>query len=111
MVFSIFLEFGGLLLFSILTGLLVQFVSVGGDFMDLLTQYTEGVNVWIMKLEKANDNKRNVFMPPDMYRDIATYTEEAFKHDHNLIVEQAEFYQQLKPQDQTRLIKTLFTDF
>ena len=53
----------------------------------MLSEYIEDVNVWIMKLEKANDKDRNDFMPAEMYRDITTYTEEAFKWDHNLIVE------------------------
>ena len=87
MLFSIFLEFGGLLLFSILTGLLVELVSIGGDFKDLLGDYVERVNIWVMKLEKANDNKRNTYMPVDMYRDISIYTEQAFENDFNLIVE------------------------
>ena len=97
MLFSILLEFGGLVLFAFLTGLLVELVSIGGDFNDMLSEYIEKVNIWVMKLEKANDNKRNVFMPSTMYRNISVYTEEAFKHDFNLIIEQAEFYQQLKP--------------
>ena len=92
MLFSIFLEFGGLLVFSILTALLVELVSIGGDFNDMLYDYVTRVNTWVMHLEKANDNKRNSFMPPEMYRDISTYTEEAFRHDFNLIVEEASFY-------------------
>ena len=90
--FSIVLEFGGLLLFSILTGLLVELVSIGGNFDTLLSEYSEKVNIWVMKLEKANDNSRNEYMLPELYRDISTYTEAAFRHDFNLIIEQAEFY-------------------
>ena len=111
MIFSIALEFGGLLLFSVLTGLLVQLVSVGGGYAAELADYLEKVNIWVMRLEKANDADRNTFMPAELYRAITDYTEAAFRHDHNLIVEQAEFYQDLRPQDQTRLIKLLFADF
>ena len=64
-----------------------------------------------MKLEKANDNERNVFMPPVLFKKITIYTEEAFKGDFNLIVETFDFYQSLKPQDQTKVIKLLFADF
>ena len=87
MIFSIALEFGGLLLFSILTGLLVQLVSVGGGYDSMLADYLERLNVWIMKLEKANDADRNTFMPAELYRAITDYTEAAFRHDHNLVVE------------------------
>lgn len=86
-IFSIFLEFGGLALFAFLTGLLVELVHIGGNFDNLLSEYTEKVNTWVLKLEKANDNKRNEFMLPELYRDISTYTEAAFRHDFNLIIE------------------------
>ena len=58
-----------------------------------------------MKLEIANDNSLEKHMPPHLYSKIITYTEAAFRHDHNLIVESADFYRQLKPKDQTLLIK------
>ena len=111
MLFSIFLEFGGLLLFATLTGLLTELVSIGATFQETLEEYVFGVNVWILRLEKANDNKRIKGMPAEMYQSISLYTEEAYEHDFNLIIESADFYQQLKPQDQTLLIKTLFSNF
>jgi len=109
--FSVFLEFGGLLLFSILTGLLVQLVSVGGGFETMLSEYLGELVVWTVRLEKANDNERNEFMPPVLFRNITVYSEQAFLHDHNLIVESFDFYQSLTPKDQTAVIKLLFSDF
>ena len=67
MLYTIFLEFGGLLLFSILTGLLVTMVSVGGDFLSMLSEYMETVQIWVLKLEKANDNRRVDHMPAELY--------------------------------------------
>ena len=67
MIYTIFLEFGGLLLFSILTGLLVTMVSVGGDFLSMLSEYMETVQIWVLKLEKANDNRRVDHMPAELY--------------------------------------------
>ena len=95
MLFTIFLEFGGLLLFSTMMALLIQLVTVGTTFEGMVSEYTEDVNVWVMKLEKANDSNKNAFMPPILFRSISKYTEEAFRHDHNLIVEQFPFYQLL----------------
>lgn len=109
--YSIFLEFAGLLLFSILTGLLIQLISIRSDFEAMCSEYLENCNKWIMKLERANDHKGETFMPPQMYRTIISFTEAAFRHDHNLIIEEANFYYQLKPQDQTILIKQLFKEF
>ena len=51
-------------------------------------------------------------MPPYLYVDITAYTEAAFRHDFNLIIESYDdFYHQLTPKDQTLLIKTLFPNF
>ena len=111
MLYSILLEFGGLLLFSTLTGILVELVQIGGNFKDLLADYMFNANVWVLKLEKANDKKRETFMPAPLYKQVTEDIEQAFERDFNLIIEQAEFYQQLKPQDQTLLIKTLFEEF
>ena len=97
--YSIFLEFGGLLLFSILTGLLIQLISIPPNFEDICAKYLEDLNVWIMKLEIANDNSREIHMPAILYSRIVTQTEAAFRHDHNLIVESADFYRHLKPKD------------
>ena len=91
--------FAGLLLFSILTGLLIQLISIRSDFEAMCSEYLENCNKWIMKLERANDHKGETFMPPQMYRTIISFTEAAFRHDHNLIIEEANFYYQLKPQD------------
>ena len=90
--FSIFLEFGGLLLFSLLTGLLIQLISLRQNFEGICAEYLEDLNLWIMKLEIANDNSRETHMPPELYSTIITQTEAAFRHDHNLIVESADFY-------------------
>lgn len=77
----------------------------------MLTEYLGELVVWTVRLEKANDNERNVFMPPVLFRNITVYTEQAFLHDHNLIVESFDFYQHLTPKDQTEVIKLLFSDF
>lgn len=92
MLYSIFLEFGGLLLFSTLTGILVELVQIGGDFYDLLADYMFKSNVWVLKLEKANDNRRETFMPASLYKEVSDDIELAFERDFNLIIEQAEFY-------------------
>ena len=97
--YSIFLEFAGLLLFSILTGLLIQFITVKQNFESMCSNYLENCNKWIMKMERANDSKGETYMPSEMYRTIITFTEAAFRHDHNLIIEEANFYYQLKPRD------------
>ena len=111
MLFSICLEFGGLLFFSALTGLIIKYAVKIPNFTDQLYEYETNNKIWIMRLEKALDFERATFMPHKLYRSIEKYTELAFKYDFNLIIESADFYQTLRPQDQTRLIKTLFIEF
>ena len=44
-------------------------------------------NVWVMKLEKANDKKRETFMPALLYKEVSEDIELAFERDFNLIIE------------------------
>ena len=60
--------------------------------MDLLADYMFNANVWVLKLEKANDKKRETFMPALLYKEVTGDIELAFERDFNLIIEQAEFY-------------------
>ena len=93
--FSMFLEFGGLLLFATLTGLIGQYVEPFETYEDSLTKYVEDCNLWSMKLSDAGKSP----LSPELYQKISIYTEDAFKHDFNLIIEQADFYLNLAPRD------------
>jgi hypothetical protein len=46
-----------------------------------------------------------------LYKDIIDNVEFAFRADHNLIVEEFGFYQQLSPKMQTEVIDTIFQEF
>ena len=52
-----------------------------------------------MKLQRANDPKGKIFMKSTLYKQIEGFIIEAFTYDHNSIVEDFEFYQQLTPKD------------
>ena len=95
--FSMFLEFGGLLLFSILTGLLVQYLAPGESYEQMLSQFVEDGDLWVLRLEAAANTdgagrSSHCQIDSKLYRKISISAEEAFKHDFNLIVESAGFY-------------------
>ena len=109
--FSILLEFFGLIIFSTTTALITPLFSFGGDFNSYLSEKKMDLDFWIMKLQRANDPKGNTFMRKGLYRQIEGYILDAFTYDHNSIVEDFDFYQRLTPKDQTNLINLIFADF
>lgn len=90
--FSIALEFCGLTFFALLTGLITPLVTPEKDFQGLLMDKTDNLDVWIKKLQQANSTIRNFYIPANLYLSIIETVEESFKNDHNLIVEEFEFY-------------------
>jgi hypothetical protein len=66
------------------------------------------IDEWVMKLEKANKPR---FLNSKLYAEIIRNVENAMLYDYNLIIEEFEFYQQLRPRMQTELIDTIFIDF
>ena len=69
------------------------------------------MNLWIKKLQQANSIVSRIYVPMGMYKDIIDNVEFAFRKDHNLIVEEYDFYQQLSPKMQTEVIDTIFMQF
>ena len=81
--YSMFLEFGGLLLFATLTGKIGEYVAPFDTYDSILAKFVEGSNLWCMKLADAGRQPLDC----NLYKSISTCTEEAFKHDFNLIIE------------------------
>lgn len=90
--FSICLEFCGLTFFALLTGLITPLVTPETDFQGMLMQKTDNLDIWIKKLQQANSTIRPLYIPGDLYLQISETVEEAFKNDHNLIIEEFPFY-------------------
>lgn len=62
-------------------------------------------------MQQANSTIRNFYIPANLYLSISETVEEAFKNDHNLIIEEFDFYQQLSPKMQTKVINLIFEEF
>ena len=90
--FSLLLEFFGLIIFSTTTALITPLFSFGGNFESHLSEKVMALDFWIMKLQKANDPKMNKFMKKELYKQIESFIVEAFTYDHNSIVEDFDFY-------------------
>ena len=71
----------------------------------------DNLDVWIKKLQQANSTIRNLYIPTSLYLNISETVEESFKNDHNLIIEEFAFYEQLSPKMQTEVINLIFQDF
>eukprot|EP00354_Favella_ehrenbergii_P009290 CAMPEP_0170476398 /NCGR_PEP_ID=MMETSP0123-20130129/17809_1 /TAXON_ID=182087 /ORGANISM="Favella ehrenbergii, Strain Fehren 1" /LENGTH=218 /DNA_ID=CAMNT_0010747389 /DNA_START=967 /DNA_END=1623 /DNA_ORIENTATION=- len=110
-IFSIVLEFCGLTFFALLTGLITPLVTPEKDFNGLLMDKTDTLDLWIKKIQQANSTLYNLYIPADLYLSVSETVEEAFKNDHNLIIEEFDFYEQLSPKMQTSLINLIFEDF
>ena len=91
-IFSISLEFCGLTFFALLTGLITPLVTPEIDFQGMLMIKTDKLDFWIKKMQLANSTIRNFYIPANLYLNISETVEEAFKNDHNLIIEEFDFY-------------------
>ena len=109
--FTIFLEFCGLTFFALLTGIITPLVTPEIDFDGLLMIKTDKLDLWLMKMQKSNSTISETYIPANLYLNIAETVEEAFKSDHNLIIEEFNFYQRLAPNVQTKLIELIFGEF
>lgn len=91
-IYSIVLEFCGLSFFALLTGLITPLVTPEKDFSGLLMEKNDGLDLWIKKLQQANSTLYQLYIPADLYLSVSETVEEAFKNDHNLILEEFPFY-------------------
>ena len=66
--FSLLLEFFGLIIFSTTTALITPLFSFGGDFTSYISEKKLSLDFWIMKLQRANDPKGKIFMKSRLYK-------------------------------------------
>ena len=91
-IFSIALEFCGLTFFALLTGLITPLVTPEKDFNGLLMDKSDSLDLWIKKMQQANSTLYQLYIPAGLYLSVSETVEEAFKNDHNLIIEEFDFY-------------------
>ena len=91
-IYSICLQIVGLSFFALLTGLITPLVTPEKDFAAMLMEKSDSLDLWINKLQHANSTVSKVYIPATLYIAISETVQEAFKNDHNLIIEEFSFY-------------------
>ena len=87
-------QFMGLIFFSLLMSQVKDMLFRNSRFGNLIDEKTENVDLWVSQLEEANKKK---IMPMEMYYDIKKCQTNAMLNDHNMIVEEYAFFNQLPP--------------
>lgn len=102
-IFSIFLEFVGLIFFSFLMGSISSIFNQSDSFEDLVEMRMDYLDVWIKKIESSN---KPYNIQPYLYRDIKKYIHQAFLYDFNLMELEFPFFNELPFKMQTELVKS-----
>jgi hypothetical protein len=94
LIFTMVLEFVGLIFFSFLMGAVSSLLNKKNKFEDLIDEKLSKLDVWIKKIERSNKPK---YLPVWMYKSIRQVVKDAFLYDFNLIIEEFHFYQNVPP--------------
>ena len=105
LIFTMFLQVIGLTFFSLLMTSVNNMVFRKTRFNNMIEEKQESLELWVSKLEDANKKK---ILQNSMYEDIKKFVIDAMLNDHNMIVEEYEFYDQLPPKMQVELAYLLF---
>lgn len=103
-IYTMIVEFIGILVFSIIMSTVNSFLSAQGD-IDIVEAKSDQVDVWLVKLDNSRMSKS---LPKILYDKIKVYIQESLTHDHKKLIEGYEFLTQLKPRLRFELIKELF---
>lgn len=87
-IFTMFVEFCGILFFSIMMGSINEiFLDTGGE-VDVFEDQLESVDIWLVKLDSTRLEKQ---LPRVLYDKIRHYIRESKTHDHKKLVDGNEF--------------------
>ena len=103
-IYTMIVEFIGILVFSIIMSTVNTFLSAQGD-IDIVEAKSDQVDVWLVKLDNSRMSKS---LPKILYDKIKVYIQESLTHDHKKLIDGYEFLMQLKPRLRYELIKELF---
>ena len=103
-IYTMIVEFIGILVFSIIMSTVNSFLQATGDY-DIVEAKSDQVDVWLVKLDNSRMSKS---LPKILYDKIKVYIQESLTHDHKKLIDGYEFLMQLKPRLRYQLIKSLF---
>ena len=108
LIFTMFLQFIGLTFFALLMTSVNNIIFRKTRFDNLIEAKQENLELWMSKLEDANKKK---ILENSMYKDIKRYMANAMLHDHNMIIDEYKFFDQLPPDIQVELVDHIFGRF
>ena len=103
-IYTMVVEFIGILVFSIIMSTVNTFLSAQGD-IDIVEVKSDQVDVWLVKLDNSRMSKS---LPKILYDKIKVYISESLTHDHKKLIDGYDFLTQLKPRLRYELIHELF---
>ena len=86
-IFTMVVEFIGILVFSIIMSTVNSFLSAQGD-IDIVTQKSDEVDVWLVKLDNSRMSKS---LPKILYDKVKDYIKESLMHDHKKLIDGYDF--------------------
>ena len=105
LIFTMLLQFIGLIFFSLLMAAIKDTLFRNTRFDNLIEEKEENLELWVSQLEEANKKKT---MTMHMYYEIKRYLKDAMLYDHNMIIEEYEFFDQLPPSLQLEVVDHVF---
>ena len=86
-VYTMVVEFIGILVFSIIMSTVNSFLSAQGD-IDIVEAKSDQVDVWLVKLDNSRMSKS---LPKILYDKIKVYIQESLTHDHKKLIDGYDF--------------------
>ena len=104
-IFTMIVEFLGILVFSIIMSSVNQALGQSGD-IDIIENKIDQVDVWLVKLDNSRLSKS---LPKILYEKIKVYIQESLHYDHKKLIDGYEYLNQLKPRLRYELVMELFS--
>ena len=106
--FTIFIEFTGVIVFVVLMYLVNNIIQTNSSFDAFFQDKIAQFDIWFTLVEKCKQPKH---MSPDLYYTMYQNISVSMYSDFNIIIEEYQFFEMISPKLQTKLIKLMFSDF
>lgn len=106
--FSIVIEFTGVIVFVVLMYLVNNIIQTNSSFTAFFQDKIAQFDIWFTLVEKCKQPKH---MSPDLYYTMYKNISVSMYSDFNIIIEEHPFFEMISPKLQTKLIEIMFHDF
>ncbi len=106
--FTIFIEFTGVIVFVVLMYLVDNIVSTNSSFTAFFFDKIRQFDIWFTLVEQCKQPKH---MSPELYLTMYENISVSMYSDYNILIEEHTFFDNISPRLQTKLIDLMFHDF